>query len=72
MWTLCGRGEAYRPQEEREKEWKLLGREGSTTMSLHRLSGDDPEKADLSAEHPEIVQRLRALHEAWAEDVCPK
>ena len=56
----------------REKEWKLLGREGSTTMSLHRLSGDDPEKADLSAEHPEIVQRLRALHEAWAEDVCPK
>ena len=56
----------------RDGEWKLLGLDGRGNASLHRISGDNPEKTNHFEAEPEIVKRLRALHEQWAQDVKPK
>ena len=53
----------------RDAEWKLIGkgsRDGKEPrLSLHRLTGDEPEVKDYAAEKPELVKRLRAMHEEW-------
>ena len=41
-------------------------------MTLHNLADAKPEVKDYAKEKPEIVDRLRALHMAWAKDVKPK
>ncbi len=58
----------------RQGDWKLIvePRRGKKNAFLGNLTGDRPEAENLAAEHPEIVQRLTTLHEAWAEQVTPK
>lgn len=74
------------PWAVREGDWKLLFRaqdptanpkaplksfEGEDTYFLVRLSTDPAEQVNLAPQHPELVARLRALHQAWAADGAP-
>lgn len=60
----------------REGDWKLIHkgtygfqRPALDEWHLANLTDEVPEKQNHAAEHPEIVERLKALHEAWAKDV---
>jgi len=51
----------------RDGDWKLISdRDG---LKLVSLADDEPERADHAGEHPDLVQRLRSLHEAWLTEV---
>ncbi len=54
----------------RQGDWKLIQAGGKPT--LHNLAEPQPERKDHAAEQPEIVQRLRGLHEVWVRDVTPR
>ncbi len=56
----------------REGKWKLIGVEGRSKVTLHNLADAEPEVKDYATEKPEVVDRLRVLHMAWAKDVKPK
>jgi hypothetical protein len=48
------------------RRWRLIhGRE------LYDIKADPGEKNDVAAEHPEVVERLRAAHEDWWAEVRP-
>lgn len=62
----------------RSGEWKLvengLDTDGKPVPAadrtfLSRLDEDATERRNRAPEHPEVVQRLRRLHEAWAAEV---
>ncbi len=60
----------------RDANWKLIGKKGrgakaKTNFSLHNLEDAEPEVVNYAAEKPEIVARLRGLHEAWVAEVMP-
>lgn len=65
----------------RQGEWKLIfgrpqeafvgGKNRKRKLTLHKLSDEKPEVKDYTSEHPEIVDRLRKLHETWLEEVAP-
>lgn len=51
----------------RDGDWKLIsGRDGVRLVSL---AGEEPERVDYAGDHPEIVERLRSLHEAWISGI---
>jgi len=60
----------------REGDWKLIGNVHDTSQGdknreriplfLANLAADVGEKKNLAAERPDIVERLRKLHEDWA------
>jgi len=71
----------------REGDWKLIFNGSDTTdewqgqpeprrklpqMFLGNLAEPQPELKNHAEEKPEIVQRLKNLHETWAKDVEPK
>ncbi|MFP6906093.1 MAG: sulfatase, partial [Verrucomicrobiota bacterium] len=56
----------------RESHWKLIGTDGRSNMSLHNLADEKPELTNHAKAQPEIVVRLKKLHEAWARDVAPE
>jgi arylsulfatase A-like enzyme len=56
----------------REGDWKLIGSNGSTKVSLRNLVDAKPEAKDYAKAKPEIVQRLRTLHSDWVKEVSPK
>ena len=56
----------------READWKLIGSNGSTKVSLRNLVDAKPEAKDYAKAKPEIVQRLRTLHSDWVKEVSPK
>ena len=61
----------------REGDWKLIGKSRDTSkggagvtqeriqMLLVNIAKDPEETTDLSAQHPEIVARLKGLHETY-------
>ena len=51
----------------RSGDWKVL-LDGSIQM-LFDVRRDPGERNDLAAQHPEIVQKLKAQIEAWEKDV---
>ncbi|WP_221030412.1 sulfatase-like hydrolase/transferase [Actomonas aquatica] len=60
----------------REGPWKLIrrgnrgiGQPALAETHLANLADSEPEETNHAAEHPEVVQRLEALHDAWAADV---
>jgi arylsulfatase A-like enzyme len=55
----------------REGEWKLIGSKG-TPLSLGNLNGDKPEKKNCLKERPDLVERLKRLHDEWVEEVMPR
>jgi len=56
----------------REGDWKLIGIEGKSKVTLHRLTDDKPETIDHAEEKTDLVQRLKTLHRQWAEEVTPR
>jgi arylsulfatase A-like enzyme len=56
----------------RESDWKLIGSDGNTKVSLRNLADAKPEARDYAKAKPEIVWRLRKLHNDWVEEVSPK
>tara|TARA_B100001750_G_scaffold212849_1_gene194932 strand:- start:460 stop:1857 length:1398 start_codon:yes stop_codon:yes gene_type:complete len=58
----------------RQGDWKLIGtrdRKGKAKLTLHQLTGKNPEKKNLAAKRPELTRRLHSLHEAWKKNVTP-
>lgn len=63
----------------REGDWKLIGNPRDTSnkapitradqLFLSNLAQDVSEMTNFAAEHPDIVARLKAQHEAWVQDV---
>ena len=53
----------------RQGDWKLL--RGGRREYLFNLATDIEEKNDLSAQHPEIADRLRARLRQWAAELDP-
>ena len=51
----------------REGDWKLI-----SPNLLVNLADADPEQKNYADDNPEIVARLRKLHDAWVKDVTPK
>ena len=56
----------------REGNWKLIGSNGNTKVSLRNLVDAKPEAKDYAGVKPEIVQRLRTLHSSWVKEVSSK
>ncbi|NNE93022.1 MAG: sulfatase-like hydrolase/transferase [Verrucomicrobiales bacterium] len=56
----------------RDGDWKLIGRDGNPNYALHSLADPEPEAKNYAKEKPELVDRLKALHEAWVSEVMPK
>ena len=56
----------------RESDWKLIGSDGNTKVSLRHLADVKPEARDYAKVKPEIVRRLRKLHTDWVNEVSPK
>jgi len=56
----------------REGDWKLIGSNGNTKVSLRNLVDAKPEERDYARAKPEIVRRLRNLHSDWVKEVSPK
>lgn len=51
----------------RQGDWKLIHDKGQTL--LVNLSDERPETVDHASEHPQLVERLTALHDEWWQDV---
>lgn len=49
----------------RDGNWKLI----FPGLTLHRLTDENPEAEDYAEEKPEIVNRLKVMHEQWAKEV---
>ena len=56
----------------RESDWKLIGSDENTKVSLRNLADAKPEAMDYAKVKPEIVRRLRKLHTDWVNEVSPK
>lgn len=60
----------------RDGDWKLIGskleQSDKPKLELYRLTDKQPEQKDYSTEHPEILDRLRTLHEKWQLEVRPE
>ena len=56
----------------RESDWKLIGSDGNTKVSLWHLADAKPEARDYAKVKPEIVRRLRKLHTDWVNEVSPR
>ena len=65
----------------RDGDWKLLGNPNDTSNTapiteadrrfLVDLRADPGERHNLATDHPDVVTRLEALHEAWSTDLAP-
>ena len=58
----------------REGDWKLIGsnkprKNGTLPLSLHNLAEVSPEVRNHAAEKPDLVKRLKRLHEEFEQDV---
>ena len=54
----------------RNGEWKLIGNK-DRSISLHNLAEEKPEQKNYLKEKPELVMKLKTLHETWAREVQP-
>ena len=58
----------------REENWKLIARRSNsptagTSYSLYHLGDERPEVRDYASDRPELVEKLRALHTQWEQEV---
>jgi arylsulfatase A-like enzyme len=58
----------------RQGDWKLIASGNRSDASklnyaLYNLAGDKPEQTDHAKHRPELVQKLKNLHDTWAKDV---
>ena len=76
-----GRGRGGRQWAVRDGAWKLIGNPRDTSgkgelgdednLFLVNLDEDVSEMKNLAADHPDVVRRLRGLHETWIREVSP-
>ena len=74
-----GRGAGGRQWAVRDGDWKLIGNPKDTSnkaqlndsdkLFLVNLGEDITEMKNVAANHPDVVKRLSAMHDAWIEDV---
>jgi len=72
QWHRGDAPDLYRDAAAREPRWKLvmhLAKDGKPAFELYDIPADPGETQDASAEHPDVVARLRAAYEAWLKDV---
>ncbi|MFP4028964.1 MAG: arylsulfatase [Candidatus Brocadiia bacterium] len=48
------------------RDWRLVGGE-----ELYNIKNDPAQEEDVSEQHPDVVDRLRAAHEGWWDTVSP-
>ena len=53
----------------RDGRWKIVKDGLGTPWSLYDMIADPSETADLSVEHPEVVNRMSALFDQWFDRV---
>ena len=51
-------------------DWKLVGNK-DRSLSLHNIAEKNPEQKNYIKEKPELVKRLKAMHDVWAKEVQP-
>ncbi|MDC0497349.1 hypothetical protein OAN72_00075 [bacterium] len=51
-----------------DKEWKLIRFPGDEPTELYNLADDIGEKNNLAKQHPEKVQQLEKLLDAWLKE----
>ena len=56
----------------REGEWKLVAKGPAGEWELYDMAGDRSETQNLAAEHPDVVSRLAAAWDRWAERAAAK
>ena len=57
----------------RDGDWKLIGRNNQPGKYwLHNLGDEEPEVINYADAKPEIVARLKSMHDNWAKEVEPK
>ena len=54
----------------REGDWKLVA--VGKNLFLGNLADEEPEATNHAEDQPEIVERLKSLHEQWAKQVQPQ
>jgi len=54
----------------RMDEWKLIGREGSEKLELFRLTDQEPERKNYSAERTDIVDGMLSIRKSWLDDLA--
>ena len=54
----------------RMDEWKLIGREGSEKLELFRLTDQEPERKNYSAERMDIVDGMLSIRKSWLDDLA--
>ena len=80
IYIQSHRGDAptrYHHFAARAERWKLLqnsgfgshGFEGEPAFELYDLERDPLETRNVAAEHPEVVEEMRARYDAWFDDV---
>ncbi|MDP6543227.1 MAG: sulfatase-like hydrolase/transferase [Phycisphaerae bacterium] len=61
-WSACGMWAV------REGKWKLVGGK-SAGLFLSDMDADVTETKNLAKEHPDVVTRLKRLHQEWSKEV---
>ena len=66
--------EHFRARYIRNAEWKLVSLDTDTTWRLYRINEDETELTNLSAQHPDIVNKMAIQWREWAvtHQVYPK
>jgi arylsulfatase A-like enzyme len=66
--------EHFKARYIRDAEWKLVSLANDTTWHLYNINQDETELNDLSSQHPDIVKKLSAKWQQWANEhqVFPK
>jgi len=64
QWHRGDAPEPHRNAAVRTRDWKLVG-----GTELYGMRRDPLETENVSGEHPEVVERLRAEYETWLADV---
>jgi arylsulfatase A-like enzyme len=55
----------------RWRDWRLYKKYEKDDWQLFDLEVDPREEQDVAAEHPDVVDRMAAQHEAWVETLAP-
>lgn len=69
QWHRGDVPEAFQSAAAMDDHWKLVWSKPKVKPELFDFTKEAPEKDDVSAEHPEVVERLTKAYTAWFEDV---
>jgi arylsulfatase A-like enzyme len=70
QWHRGNAPERYRNYAVITQQHKLYRPEANKPDELYDLLDDRSEARDIAAEHPDVVDALRAEYDAWFDDIC--